>query len=158
MDGTQGRWSIRYNNERPPFLVIFLCTGKLYIWVKWAPNLASFAAAFWRLRTYARYWSNSEIFALSRRQIWPALGLVQRDMHQMLVLAIGSTSPEPTYSGEQLLGLLGPKEKSRFEHQILRLKIELEKIGKRHLEMQALPISKPDPQPRRQIKSYGKAN
>jgi hypothetical protein len=58
---------------------------------------------------------------------------------------MGSMSPEPTYSVEQLLGLLGPEEKARFEHQILRSKIELEKIGKRHLEMQALPIGKTDP-------------
>jgi hypothetical protein len=76
-------------------------------------------------------------------------------------VATGSMSPELTYSVEQLLGLLGPEEKARFEHQILRSKVELEKIGKRHLEMQALPIGKPDPQPRRQIlqrKSHGKAN
>src|SRR4051794_3718498 len=57
------------------------------------------------------------------------------------------------------LGLLAPEEKARFEHQILRSKNELEKIGKRHLEMQALPIGRPDPQPRTQIlqrKSHGK--
>jgi hypothetical protein len=62
---------------------------------------------------------------------------------------------------EQILGLLTPKEKARFEHQVLQSRIELEKIGRRHLEMQAVSISRPDPQPRRQIlqrKSHGKAD
>jgi hypothetical protein len=39
--------------------------------------------------------------------------------------------------------------------------MELEKISKRHLEIQAVPISRPDPQSRRQIlqrKSHGKAD
>ena len=39
--------------------------------------------------------------------------------------------------------------------------MELEKISRRYLEMQAIPISRPNPQPRRQIlqrKSYGKAD
>jgi hypothetical protein len=70
-------------------------------------------------------------------------------------------SPEPTYAVEQLLGFLALEGKTRFEHQVLQLKIELEKIGKRYLEMQALPISKPNPQLRRQIlqrKSHRKAN
>ena len=71
------------------------------------------------------------------------------------------TSPEPTYSVEQVLGLLAPEEKTRFERQILQSRIELEEIGRRYLEMQAIPISRPDPQPRRQIlqrKSHGKAD
>ena len=62
---------------------------------------------------------------------------------------------------EQVLGLLAPEEKTRFEHQVLQSRIELEEIGRRHLEMQAVSISRPDPQPRRQIlqrKSHGKAD
>ena len=62
---------------------------------------------------------------------------------------------------EQVLSLLASEGKTRFEHQVLQSRIELEEIGRRHLEMQAVPISRPDPQPRRQIlqqKSHGKAD
>jgi hypothetical protein len=34
--------------------------GNIIVWVKWAPNLVAFAAAFCSLRTHARQGSNSE--------------------------------------------------------------------------------------------------
>jgi hypothetical protein len=49
----------------------------------------------------------------------------------------------------------------RFEHQILQSKMELEKINKRYLKMQTIPINRFDSQPRKQIlqrKSHGKTD
>jgi hypothetical protein len=49
----------------------------------------------------------------------------------------------------------------RFEHQILQSRMELKKIDKRYLKMQAVSINRFDSQPKRQIlqrKSHGKAD
>jgi hypothetical protein len=69
--------------------------------------------------------------------------------------------PEPSYTVDDLLGVLPPEEKARFEYQILQSKKALEETGKRYLAMSKLPIKRPDAQPRRQInqrKTHGKAN
>ena len=41
-----------------------------------------------------------------------------------------------------------PEERARYEHQIEDSNSTLAEIGKRHLQLQALPISSPDPVPK----------
>ena len=59
--------------------------------------------------------------------------------------------PEPSYTVDDLLGVLPPEEKARFEYQILQSKKALEETGKRYLAMSKLLIKRPDTQLRRQI-------
>ena len=75
------------------------------------------------------------------------------------------TAPTPVESSGQILANLReqmePEEKARFDRQLEAEHQKLIAIGQEHLELQALPISLPDPAPKRQYrkkKTHGLAN
>lgn len=72
-----------------------------------------------------------------------------------------ATLATSTHNVEDLLDQMKPQERALFTRQIERSNEELLEIGRRHLELQALPISKPDPIPKRRVvqrKSHGRAD
>jgi hypothetical protein len=60
-----------------------------------------------------------------------------------------------------ILDELNPEEATRFEQQVIAANDALIKLGRQRIEMQSLPLGKPDPAPKRRYikkKTYGKAD